>query len=502
MQKNEKQKEIERSPVVVVMGHIDHGKSTLLDYIRKTNVVAGEAGGITQHMSAYEVVHKAKDGATKKMTFLDTPGHEAFAEMRSRGAAAADIAVLVVSAEDSVKAQTIEAWNTIIESKTPYIVAINKIDKPNANVEKVKNDLLEKGIYLEGYGGDVPFVEISAKEGTNIEQLFDLILIVAEIAELKGDPSVGAEGIVIESHLDPKRGLSATLIIKNGTLKKSMFVVVDDALASTRLIEDFMGKKVESLSFSSPVGITGFDSQPKVGERFYAFANKKDAEQAVRIFKETTRNSAQTDKIEAREDLAIVPILIKTDVSGTGVAVVQEIKKLETDRVKMKIITRGVGAITENDVKMASGDKNTIVLGFNVKLEPRAKDHVENQGVTVATFDIIYKLTDYLKEIVEKRTPRTQVAETTGSVRILKIFSAAKDKMVVGARIESGKIALGNEARIMRRDFPIGSCKITNIEQHKMKVKEINDGECGMLVETKFELAPGDVLEAFTMVTK
>ena len=348
----------------------------------------------------------------------------------------------------------------------------------------------------------MPFVEISAKEGTNIEQLFDLILIVAEIAELKGDPSVGAEGIVIESHLDPKRGLSATLIIKNGTLKKSMFVVVDDALASTRLIEDFMGKKVESLSFSSPVGITGFDSQPKVGERFYAFANKKDAEQAVRIFKETTRNSAQTDKIEAREDLAIVPILIKTDVSGTGVAVVQEIKKLETDRVKMKIITRGVGAITENDVKMASGDKNTIVLGFNVKLEPRAKDHVENQGVTVATFDIIYKLTDYLKEIVEKRTPRTQVAETTGSVRILKIFSAAKDKMVVGARIESGKIALGNEARIMRRDFPIGSCKITNIEQHKMKVKEINDGECGMLVETKFELAPGDVLEAFTMVTK
>jgi len=269
---------IERPPIIVVMGHIDHGKSTLLDYIRKTNVVEGESGGITQHISAYEVHHKDKNGSDHRITFLDTPGHEAFSAMRARGAVLADIAILIVSAEDGIKAQTMEAYNEIKNSKTPFIVAINKIDKPNANPEKVKNELLEKEIYLEGYGGDIPYVEISAKTGQGIPEILDMMLLIAELEELKADTSVNGQGIVIESNVDPKKGISATLVITDGTLKKGMCISAGESISPVRLIENFLGESVPEATFSSPVRITGFNSVPKVGSKFVACASKKEAE--------------------------------------------------------------------------------------------------------------------------------------------------------------------------------------------------------------------------------
>ena len=283
MTKTSTAKIIPRPPIVVIMGHIDHGKSSLLDYIRKTNIVEGEAGGITQHLSAYEVTHHLdqtrKDAlASNRITFLDTPGHEAFSKMRARGAGVADIAILVVSAEDGVKEQTKEALRSIKEAGIPYIIAINKIDKPNANIERTKQNLAENEIYLEGFGGDVPFVPISAKLGTGIPDLLDMMLLVAEMENLTGDTFLPAEGIVVESNIDTKRGTSATLIITNGTLKKGMFILAEESMSPVRAIENFLGKQVSEATFSSPVQITGFDALPSVGSTFRAYANKKDAE--------------------------------------------------------------------------------------------------------------------------------------------------------------------------------------------------------------------------------
>lgn len=275
-----------RPPVVVVMGHVDHGKSTLLDYIRKTKIADGEAGGITQHISAYEVLTKDENKQDRLITFLDTPGHEAFTKMRCRGAQAADIAILVVSAEDGAKAQTMEAYNTIIENEIPYIVAINKIDRPNANIDRTKMDLVEKGIYLEGLGGNIPFALISAKEGTGINELMELILLLADMENLEGDASLNARGVIIEAKRDPKRGISATCIIKNGTIRAGMFVACGESLVNTRMLENFLGKPIKEATFSSPVHLVGFESMPEVGNMFESFETKKEAEAYIKIVKE------------------------------------------------------------------------------------------------------------------------------------------------------------------------------------------------------------------------
>ena len=270
---------IERPPVVVVMGHVDHGKSTLLDFIRKSNIVAGEAGGITQHVAAYEVVRPSTStGQSKKITFIDTPGHAAFSAIRARGANVADIAILVVAADDGVKAQTLEALAQIREAKIPFIVAINKIDKPNANIERTQASLLEQNVFLEKFGGDVPWVAISAKAGTGIEELLDVILLVAEMNELKSDPSVPATGYVIEAHRDQKRGIAATLIITDGTLSSGMAVLAGRAIAPVRIMEDHSGKSLKSATSSTPITLVGFDELPGVGETFHAYKNKHDAE--------------------------------------------------------------------------------------------------------------------------------------------------------------------------------------------------------------------------------
>jgi translation initiation factor IF-2 len=489
-----------RPPVVVVMGHVDHGKSTLLDYIRKTNIVDKEAGGITQHISAYEVVHKDEADKDRKITFLDTPGHEAFSKMRARGASTADIAILVVSAEDSVKAQTIEAWNTIIESKVPYIVAINKIDKPNANVEKTKMDLLEKGIYLEGLGGDVPFVPISAKAGTGIDELLGMILLVADLSSFTGNPKANATGVIIEAHRDPKRGISATGVIKDGSIKAGMYVVAGEAITTTRIMENFLGKPVKEMTFSSPIRFVGFDEVPPVGGTFTAFATKKEAE-AFQL--EHKSESKKSKGVDGTFEGKTIPIIIKTDVSGTIEALEKEIEKINTPEISFRIVNAGVGAIGEADLKAASIDSDCVILGFNVKLEPNARDLNETLKVNVQIFDIIYKLIDYIKEILEERRPRQEVTEVSGSAKVLKIFNGTKDKQIVGGKITAGKVSVGNTVRIMRRDFEIGRGKIVGLEQSKIKASFVEEGtECGILVETKVDIATGDVLESFTITVK
>jgi translation initiation factor IF-2 len=489
---------VTRPPVVVIMVHVDHGKSTLLDYIRKSNIVDGEAGSITQHISAYKVSHKSEAGEDRSITFLDTPGHEAFSKMRQRGAAAADMAILIVSAEDGVKAQTLEAYNTIIESNTPYIVAINKVDKPNANIEKTKMELAEKGIYLEGMGGDIPSVQISAKAGTGVSELLDMILLVADLTVFTGDTTLPATGIVIEAHREPKRGISASCIIKNGTLTSGMFVACGSAIVTTRIMENFLGKPIKEASLSEPIRLTGFESMPDIGSTFFSFENKKEAEEYVKeilnnpppVVKEKENNINATTKI--------IPLIIKTDVMGTNEALAKEISKLNTPEIAFKIVSRGTGGISETDIKMASINTESISVGFNTKMDREAININESLKVEVQTFDIIYKLIEWLAEAIQTRRPKKETLEITGSLKVLKTFGGTKDKQIVGGKVTTGRVADGGTVRIMRRDFEIGNGKIVGLQLNKMKVKEVLEAtDCGIQIESKTTIAPGDILEAF-----
>ena len=499
MEKKIEQK-IERPPVVVVMGHIDHGKSTLLDYIRKTNIVEKEAGGITQHISAYEVIHKDEHGTDRKITFLDTPGHAAFSKMRERGAHVADIAILVVSAEDGVKPQTIEAWRTIVESSTPAIVAINKIDKPSANIEKTKIELAENEIYLENYGGKIPSAEISAKAGTGVDNLLTLILLVAEMENFTGTTQEDASGLVIETNLDQKRGIQATLLIKDGTLKGGMTVVVEDALCSTRIIENFLGEKINEATFSSPIRLVGFNKMPRVGAAFKTFEKKRDAEAYAASLNENAKNGKPAVQKESNDN-KIIPIILKTDVAGSLEAIEKEIGKIKKEGIEFKIIQKGTGPISETDIKSAG--ENALIIGFNVKADRVAEELSLKNNITLHFFDIIYKMTEWLEEEIENQRPRIETVETTGKTKIQKAFSRTKERQIVGGKVLEGKISLSEVVKIIRRDFEIGKGKVVNLEKSKAKVSEVEAGsECGMMIESKIEIVPGDILESFSITQK
>lgn len=490
-----------RGPIVAVVGHIDHGKSTLLDYIRKSNIVEGEAGGITQHISAYEVIHTTESGKMK-ITFLDTPGHEAFSSMRERGAQIADIAILVVSAEDGVKAQTIEAWKTIEKSGVSPIIAINKIDKPAADIEKTKSSLVEAGIYVEGYGGNIPAVAISAKQGTNVKELLDTVSLLAEMLELKADTGEPGAGTVLESFLDSKRGISATLILSDGYIESGMFVLAGGALAPTRIMEDFTGRPIKVVECPSPVKIVGFDEIPIAGSTFEVYTNKKEAEEAQAEWKEAQKKTVPKP-IMYGEDDAVIPLVLKADTLGRLEAIKKELEKIDQSSVSLKIVQAGVGNIGENDILSTGSDKRTIILGLGVKLEGKARDQIERTGVTVELFDIIYKLTERLAEYVNTRTPKILVEELTGSVKILKTFSVQKDVQVVGGRVQEGSIVKDAIVKIMRRDHEIGRGKLIELQSQKIKAQEVKEGtDCGMMIESKYEIVPGDVIESFKLTQK
>lgn len=488
---------IKRPPVVVVMGHIDHGKSTLLDTIRKSNIVDGEAGGITQHLSAYVVPHKTSEGAEETITFLDTPGHEAFQKMRLRGADVADIAILIVSAEDGVKPQTLEALESIKTAGIPYVVAINKIDKPGADINRTQASLIENEIYIEGMGGDIPWAGISAKEGTGIDELLDLVILAADLAELKGDTNATATGKVIEGKLDPKRGNTATLIVTEGTLKSGQCVVSGTTYSPVRIMEDFQGKPIKEASLSTPVRIVGFTDIPEVGAEFTTVENKKEAEVAVAEASANTETTATTHK---RTNLPVVPILIKADVLGTIDAIQHELDKFESDRIHVKVIDTGVGDVTVNDVQNVSATEDAIIVGFNVKVERPAKDLAERLEVEIDTFDIIYELSEWLNTALKNRTPKKEEEVVTGSVKILKHFSMQKSVHVLGGRVDEGTIKMKQRVNILRRDIEIGKGTIKNLQQAKSDVDQVTEGEFGMQLETKAEIAPGDYLQPFDVV--
>ena len=491
--------EIKRPPVVVVMGHIDHGKSTLLDTIRKSNIVDGEAGGITQHLSAYVVPHKTKDGAEEKITFLDTPGHSAFQKMRLRGADVADVAILMVSAEDGVKPQTLEALESIKTAEIPYVVAINKIDKPGADIQKTKNTLVENEIYIEGMGGDIPFALVSAKAGEGIDELLDLVVLAADLTDLKGDTNAVAAGKVIEGRMDPKRGNTATLIVTEGTLKSGQFVVSGNTFSPVRIMEDFQGKTVKEASLSTPVRIVGFNSIPVVGDVFTTVSSKKEAEEMITA---NTNTAEVTKKPDKPTKLPLIPILIKADALGTIEAIQHELDKFESDRIAIKIIDTGVGDINVSDVQNVSATQDAIIVGFNVKVERPAQDLADRQDVEIDTFSIIYELAEWLNTALKNRTPKIEEKISTGKVKILKHFSVQKNTHVLGARVDEGEVKLNQTVTILRRDIDIGTGVIKNLQQMKSDVEKVNDGEFGMQLETKSEIAPGDYLEPFdTVVT-
>ncbi|MFA6553886.1 MAG: translation initiation factor IF-2 [Candidatus Paceibacterota bacterium] len=526
MSTNNQKNLISRPPVVVIMGHIDHGKSTLLDYIRKTKVVAGEAGGITQHVGAYQAVYTSADGKVNPITFLDTPGHAAFCNIRERGAQAADIAILIVSAEDGVKPQTIEAHKNIKDSKIPYIVAITKIDKPNANVDKAKQSLGENEIYVEGWGGDVPCLAISAITGEGIPELLEMVLLVAELAVLKTDPTLDASGVVIESTLDTRKGISATLLIKDGTLSEGSFVVADGSYAPVRFIEDFKGDKIKSGTASMPVRILGWNTIPQCGALFTTTTCKKEAEKITEKFKDEQKDFINAFNLEQKKidsaakascpiptttedenkvETVVLPIIVKADVIGSLEGVKHELAKIKHDKVIIKIISEGIGDINENDVKMAQGNPETILVGFNIKPDKKTSALIDRAAVPikVKTFNIIYELSKFIDDAVVAKIPKEYVEEVSGCAKILALFSKDKERQVVGGKVESGTMNNGNDVRLMRRGTEIGRGKIKELQSKKIKVSEVAEGfEFGMMVEAKIEIAPGDRVEAVKVVEK
>lgn len=486
-----------RQPVIAILGHVDHGKSSLLDYIHKTNVVDGEAGGITQGISAYEAV---VDG--RNITFIDTPGHEAFQHMRERGVEIADIAVLVVSAEDGVKTQTLQAYKAISERNIPYIVAINKIDKPGADVERVKLNLVENGIYLEGLGGDVPYVAISAKMGTNVPELLENIILIHDMHAKSFDPKAEATGQVLESFVDAKRGISATLVIRDGVLPASGAILAGTAYSPIRIVEDFKGKPIKNAHAGQAVKVTGFDEIPKAGSIFISSADKKQIEKLQTEEKENTKKVVLDPKIY-RNAKVVIPVIIKAKTIGSIEAIKYELKKCETDDLKIKILVEAVGNVSEGDIMLASGDEKTIILGFEVALEPKARDQADRFNMKPQIFDIIYKLSEWFQEQVEDRMPFEEVETVLGSLKVLKTFNTDKDKHVVGGKVTEGTIKDNAQVKIVRRDFEIGKGRVTQLQSMKMKTKEVMEGnECGIEIETKHEIIPGDTIVAYLVEKK
>lgn len=497
--KTEKGIKTSRPPVVAILGHVDHGKSSLLDYIRKTNVVAGEAGGITQHLGAYEVVHTTKEGKTHKITFLDTPGHEAFKGIRSRGASVADIGILIVSGEEGVKPQTLEAIDSIKKTDIPYIVAITKIDKPTANVERTKQNLAENQLYVEGYGGDIPFVAISSKTGEGVADLLDLIILVAELHGVSAKRDAPLKAFVIEANVDEKNGIWATIILKEGVLRKGAHLVAGRAYTPTRRLENLLGEPIAEAEAGTPACILGWSDTPPVGAECLPVENKRAAEEYIFAAQEKRKRAPANTATTSLSEEVVLPLVIKADTGGGLEAVEQEVRQQETDTVKIKIISRGIGAINESDLKSARGGGTPVVVGLNVGIDSPAKGLYERGGMTVETFDVIYKLSDWVAERVKERAPKVKVTTITASARVLKIFTTEKDRQVVGGRVLEGELKTGDEFKIFRRDAVVGNGRVRELQRFKEKISSaLKDSEFGASVSTSVALMPNDRIEAVT----
>jgi len=472
---------LKRPPIVVIMGSVDHGKTTLLDYIRKTNIAAREVGGITQSVGAYEIIHK-----DQRITFIDTPGHEAFSKMRTRGAKTADIAIILVAADDSVKPQTKEAIKIAQDTETPFVVAINKVDKLGANVEKTKNDLMQSGVLLEGFGGNTSFQEISAKTGQGVNELLDLILLAADLENLSYDPAAQANGFILEAERDNRRGIITTTIVKNGTLRQGDFIKVGAAFGKVKILENFLGKAIKEALPSAPVLIVGLESLPKVGEEFVA---GKDVTANAAIAR-TLKPNIQPGTIAPvnENDLRII---LKADVSGSLEALSDIIKHLPIKDRKVEIISEGVGDISDSDVKVAVG-AGALIIGFRVPASKSAETLARGQNLKIITSDIIYDLTKALEEQL------VTGAKASGVLEILAIFGKkGGQQQIIGGKVTDGEIKTNTTLKITRKAEVLGEGKIINLQQAKKDAPVVKAGlECGLLFESAIEIKVGDILLA------
>ena len=493
-----KEKLIPKPPVVVVLGHIDHGKTTLLDQIKKTNLAEKEISGITQHLGAYEASAKTKEGKQGKITFLDTPGHEAFEKIRSQGAKAADLAILVIAADEGIKPQTKEALRTIEEAKIPFLIALNKVDKPGSEPERVKQELASLGILIEEWGGKIPLVKISAKTGEGIAELLEMILLMAEMEELTADPEKPGSGVVIETESNFKRGNGALLLIQEGTLHLGKFVLFPQSYSPVKILEDFAGHPVNKASFSSPVRIYGIKNLPAVGSWFKEINSKTEVlnfleqEKTIEIKKEKKEIPKESEKIA-------VYLILKADAGGSLEALENLVLGLQKNypELDFKILRKSLGDISEDDINLSSVKEGTIILGFKIKPEKRMEELASRFKTKIGVFDVVYQALDWLKEEVKSRIPEKIIATKLGNARILKTFGKKSGSQIIGGEIIEGVIQEKSKFKILRKSNVIGEGEITELEQNKIKTKEVGSGQFGVLAKSKIEIAPKDILEIF-----
>jgi translation initiation factor IF-2 len=486
-----------RPPIVVVMGHIDHGKTTLLDFIRKTDIAAKESGGITQHIGAWRVeVESGPEGERKHITFIDTPGHEAFVAMRSRGAKVADIAILVVAADEGVKPQTKEAIRIIKEAKIPFIVALNKIDRPEANPERVKQELANEDVLVESYGGKIPSVEISAKTGKNISGLLEIILLVTELEHLRADPARLAEGIIIEAHRDPKRGDAASVIVRDGTLRRKDMIVIGNAAEQIKVLEDAQGKVVIEAGPSFPARIPFLSQLPAVGETFQAYPDKRSAEAAIHTppspFKTPPSGTAKN------QEKHLFNIILKADAAGSLEALAEKIRALARDAIGINIVKKDIGAISESDVKFAAATGKVTIIGFRVRIDGSARELAERAGVRILTGDIIYELLEEVEKILAGAIPLRIRRRDLGRAKILKIFKKEGRRQIAGGRVETGAVEEDAFFEILRPGGSIARGRIYELQQNRARAKDVSAGlEFGMMTDAELPLREGDMVAVF-----
>ncbi len=498
---------VARPPVVTIMGHVDHGKTSLLDALRQTNVVAGEAGGITQHIGAYQV--EVKDG--RKITFLDTPGHAAFTQMRARGAKVTDIVILVVAADDSIMPQTVEAINHAKAAGVPIIVAINKIDKPSANAQKVRTDLLQYELQVEGLGGEIQDVEVSALKKMNLDGLLDAILLQSEILDLKANADRPAEGAVVEARLDKGRGPVATVLVERGTLKRGDILVVGAEWGRVRLLANDKGETIGEAGPAMPVEILGLNGVPEPGDQFVVVENEARAREVAdfRARKKREKASAKTSGTSLEQMMAQLqdaeikemPLVIKGDVQGSIEAIVGSLEKLSTSEVRVRVLHTGVGGVSESDVILAAAS-GAPVIGFNVRANADARNEAERAKVEIRYYSIIYNLIDDVKAVLSGML-KPELRETfLGNAQILEVFSISKFGKVAGCRVTEGVVRRGAKVRLIRDSTVIHEGELSQLKRFKDDVQEVPSGqECGMSFAKYEDLKAGDVIECFQVET-
>ncbi len=494
---------VERPPVVTIMGHVDHGKTTLLDYIRKSNVASGEAGGITQAIGAYSVKYK-----DKSITFIDTPGHAAFTEMRARGASITDIVIIIVAADDGIMPQTKEAIDHAKAAGVPIIVAINKIDKPEANIERVMTGLVENGLTPEEWGGDIIVNKISAATGENVDELLENILLIAEMEGYKANPSRYASGAVIESKKDSKVGSVVTLLIQNGTLRLGDPIVIGNAFGKVRTLKNDLGQNIVEATPSTPVEVTGISEVPSAGDKFMAFESEKQAKQIAEERKLRSREQDTNFSGMSLEDLfgriqegvKEIKVVLKADVNGSLEAVKNSLEKITVDGVKVNVIRGAVGAITESDIVLASAS-DAIIIGFNVRGSSKTMDIAKQYGVSIKTYDIIYKVVEDMEKAMKGMLDPEYEEKVTGTLEIRQIFKFSKVGLIAGCHVLSGTIRNNEKARIIRDNVVVYNGSIKSLQHEKDQVKEVKkDMDCGLTLENCQDYKEKDIIEVYDLV--